>query len=127
MRRRQEAGGGEAGGRLRGCCLPQAAPLESSPCAPGPPADPSAIFVRKQALVLNLEGLKLIIGREKLLVLSVPSLSDLSTRTLPDLASPVVVRLASHIAMRAPWPFTDPGGGRGLKRGSATLLPAQHL
>jgi len=27
------------------------------------PADPSAIFIRKQALVLNLEGLKLIIGR----------------------------------------------------------------
>ena len=61
--------------------------------------------------MLNLEGLKLIIGREKLLVLSVPSLSDLSTRNLPDLSSPVVVRLSSHIALRAPWPFTEPGGG----------------
>ncbi len=28
-----------------------------------PLADPSAIFIRKQALVVNLEGLKLIIGR----------------------------------------------------------------
>ena len=37
-------------------------PLRSSPRA-CLPADPSAIFIRKQALVLNLEGLKLLISR----------------------------------------------------------------
>jgi hypothetical protein len=40
-------------------------PLPSRP-------DPAAIFVRKQALVLNLEGLKLIISRDRTLVISVP-------------------------------------------------------
>lgn len=69
---------------------------------------PSAIFIRKQALVINLEGLKLIIGREKTLVISVPLLTDLSARMLPDLANPVVVRLANHIATSrcsSTWPL----------------------
>ena len=43
-------------------------------------------------------GLKLIIGREKTLVLSVPQLHDLAARSLPDLANPVVIRLSSNIA-----------------------------
>ncbi|KAL4443349.1 hypothetical protein ABPG75_011086 [Micractinium tetrahymenae] len=76
---------------------------------------PSAIFIRKQAIVLNLEGLKLIIGRDRTLVISVPSLSDLAARTLPDLANPVVVRLrrVNHIAA-SKYPFSEMPGGDGL-------------
>ncbi|GAB4818599.1 hypothetical protein N2152v2_005645 [Parachlorella kessleri] len=67
---------------------------------------PSAIFVRKGALVLSLEGLKVIIGREKVLVISVPQLHDLSARSMPDLNNPVVVRLANHIALKT-WPSAE--------------------
>lgn len=74
---------------------------------------PSAIFIRKQAIVVNLEGLKVIIGRDRTLVISVPSLSDLAARTLPDLANPVVVRLSNHIAASM-YPFSEMPGGEGL-------------
>lgn len=67
---------------------------------------PSAIFVRKGALVINLEGLKLIIGREKTLIISVPQLDNLSSRTPPDLNHPVVVRLSNQIAMKV-WPNSE--------------------
>jgi magnesium transporter len=71
---------------------------------------PSAIFVRKHAVVINMEGLKVIISRDKTLVISVPHANDLAIRTPPDLNNPTVVRLTSHIAMRS-WPF---GEGEGM-------------
>lgn len=52
--------------------------------------------------------------RDKVLVISVPQLAELSARSAPDLTNPVVVRLASHIAMKA-WPSSDSGlGGCGM-------------
>ncbi|RMZ54161.1 hypothetical protein APUTEX25_005317, partial [Auxenochlorella protothecoides] len=74
------------------------------------------------AIVLNLEGLKLIIGREKALVLSVPAPGDLTARCPADLANPLVQQLAAHIAMRA-WPGSGDGaeGGLGASFSVATL------
>ncbi|KAL6768249.1 hypothetical protein ACKKBF_B38390 [Auxenochlorella protothecoides x Auxenochlorella symbiontica] len=92
--------------------------LEPQVALPYPPA----ILVRRQAIVLNLEGLKLIIGREKALVLSVPAPGDLTARCPADLANPLVQQLAAHIAMRA-WPGSGDGaeGGLGASFSVATL------
>lgn len=91
---------------------------------------PSAIFVRKQALVLNLEGLKLIIGRDKTLVISVPSLTDLAARTLPDISNPVVVRLSNHIAA-SKFLFSEAPGADGLPPAASYscchAVPQRHL
>ena len=49
--------------------------------------------------------------REKVLVISVPQLHDLSARSLPDLNNPVVVRLANHIALKT-WPSAESALGK---------------
>ncbi|KAK2076386.1 hypothetical protein QBZ16_000911 [Prototheca wickerhamii] len=96
------------------------------------PQDPPAILVRKQAIVLNLEGLKLIIGRDKVLILSVPAPADLTARCPAELGSPIVQRLAAHIAMRdwdafssasegASAPVPAPLGAHGGSYSAATL------
>lgn len=74
---------------------------------------PAAIFVRKHALVLNLEGLKLIISKDKTLVISLPQPTDLASRIAPDVDHSTVLSLASHIAMRT-WPFGEANGGSAL-------------
>jgi magnesium transporter len=59
---------------------------------------PAAIFVRRNAVIVNLEGLKLIISRDRTLVISAPPLDDLSVRHKPAPTQPAVARLAAAIA-----------------------------
>lgn len=61
--------------------------------------DPASIFVRKNAVVLNLEGLKVVVSKEKVLVISAPPPNDLSLRLKPTLDSPVVRQIAAIVAM----------------------------
>ena len=51
------------------------------------------------------------VRREKVLVISLPQLHDLSARSLPDLNNPVVVRLANHIALKT-WPSAESALGK---------------
>ncbi|PRW50815.1 magnesium transporter MRS2-I-like [Chlorella sorokiniana] len=87
---------------------------------------PSAIFIRKQALVLNLEGLKLLISRDKTLVISVPSPTDLYSRLPPDLNNPIVVQLSNHIAA-SKFPFGDGHGYEGGMSGAASFMSLEEL
>ena len=66
--------------------------LHGNPSSPRPSTPPFTSRAAHGAWHC-LQGLKLIIGREKTLCISVPSLTDLSARTLPDIHNPVVVRL----------------------------------
>ncbi|KAI7836466.1 hypothetical protein COHA_009683 [Chlorella ohadii] len=87
---------------------------------------PSAIFIRKQALVLNLEGLKLLISKDKTLVISVPSPTDLAARLPPDLNNPIVVQLSNHIAA-SKFPFGDGHGYEGGMSGAASYMSLEEL
>lgn len=86
--------------------------------------DPAAIFVRKQALVLNLEGLKVIISKDKAFVISVPHSDNLSIRMKPTLDSPAVCRIAAMIAFSS---GELSQGFDGLDGGGSTLISPSSL
>jgi hypothetical protein len=80
--------------------------------------------VRKQALVLNLEGLKVIISKDKAFIISVPHSDNLSIRMKPTLDSPTVCRLATMIAFSS----SDISQGfDGFDGGGSTLISPASL
>jgi magnesium transporter len=86
---------------------------------------PASIFVRKQALVLNLEGLKVIISQDRALIISVPSTETLSSRLKPTLDSPVIVRMAAIISLKPEGGAVADTGATPAPVSTGDGLPAQ--
>lgn len=55
-----------------------------------PEAHPSAIFVREKALVIHLESIRMIIAKDAVYVLTVPSAMDRQVGVLPTPDAPLV-------------------------------------
>lgn len=57
---------------------------------------PTAIFIREKALVVNVEGIRMIICADQILILSVPDPLHPNTGILPPLRHPFVKELVSR-------------------------------
>ena len=60
---------------------------------------PTAIFIREKALVVNVEGIRMIICADQILVLSVPDPLHPNTGILPPLRHPFIKELVSRCVL----------------------------
>ena len=78
---------------------------------------PTAILIRKKALVVNLEAIRMIICSDQVLVQSVPSPQNPALNTFPTRTSPFVRDLVQRLSVAAKEdldPKCAPGGCRTL-------------
>ena len=63
-----------------------------------PEAHPSAIFVREKALVVNLESIRMVIAKDMVYILTVPSPMDRQVGVLPTPDAPLVKDLMLRLS-----------------------------
>ena len=62
---------------------------------------PTAILIRKKALVVNLEAIRMIICSNQVLLQSVPAATNPATNVLPTKTSPFVRELVHRLSVAA--------------------------
>ena len=62
---------------------------------------PTAILIRKRALVVNLEAIRMIIGADQVLIQSVPAKDNLTAGVFPDAKSPFIQDLVLRLSLSA--------------------------
>ena len=60
---------------------------------------PTAILIRKRALVVNLEAIRMIICADQVLIQSVPAKDNLTTGVFPDAKSPFIQDLVLRLSL----------------------------
>lgn len=63
-----------------------------------PVSQPTSIFIREKALVVNMESIKMVVCKDQVFVLSVPTPGDFQHGTFPTLDSRFVHFLAEHLS-----------------------------
>ena len=63
-----------------------------------PEAHPSAIFVREKALVIHLESIRMVIAKDAVYILTVPSAMDRQMGVLPTPDAPLVKDLMLRLS-----------------------------
>ena len=63
-----------------------------------PEAHPSAIFIREKALVIRLESTRMVIAKDAVYILTVPSAMDRQVGVLPTADAPLVKDLVLRLS-----------------------------
>lgn len=69
-----------------------------------PSPHPASIYIREQALVVNLESIRMIICKDQVFLLSVPNPTDPHQPVFPSVDNAFVADLVDSLSFHAPAP-----------------------